>query len=57
MSLLLLLTYNSHQGMSRENRERVRREQQRERLRMLARRREEEEFVVLLDDNSGTVYG
>ena len=57
MSLLLLLAYNSHQSMSQDNRDRVRREQQRERLRMMARRREEEEFVVLMDDNSGTVYG
>ena len=57
MSLLLLLTYNSHQGMSHENRDRVRREQKRERLRLLMRRREEEEFVILMDDNSGTVYG
>ena len=57
MSLLLLLTYNSHQGMSHDNRDRVRREQKRERLRLLMRRREEEEFVILMDGNSGTFYG
>ena len=57
MSLLLIFPYISQQGMSHDNRDRVRREQKRERLRLLARRREEEEFMILMDDNSGTVYG
>ncbi len=57
MSLLLLFPYNRRRGMSEDNRDKLRRQQEQAHRQHMMRLHKEDEEMLILDNNSGSYHG